>query len=57
MVFEIYTTTMSRKVKLYNIRVCISREPITMELDTGVSLSTIGEEVYPNKLSRHKLSN
>ena len=51
MVFEIYTTTMSRKVKLYNIRVCISREPITVELDPGASLSTIGEEVHPNKLS------
>ena len=50
MVFEIHTFTVSRKVKLYNVRVCIGSEPITMELDTGASLSTIGD-----KLSRYKL--
>ena len=55
MVFEIYTFTVSRKVKPYNVRVCIGSEPITMELDTGASLSTIGEKVYCNKLSRYKL--
>ena len=55
MVFEIYTFTVSRKVKPYNVRVCIGSEPITMELDTGASLSTIGEKVYRDKLSRYKL--
>ena len=55
MVFEIYTFTVSRKVKPYYVRVCIGSEPITMELDTGASLSTIGEKVYRDKLSRYKL--
>ena len=49
--FEIYTFTVIRKVKPYNVRVCIGSEPITMELDTGASLSTIGEKV----ISRNKL--
>ena len=43
------------KVKPYNVRVCIDSEPITMELSTGASLSTIGEKVYRDKLSRYKL--
>ena len=55
MVFEIYTFTVNRKVKPYNVRVCIGSEPITMELDTGASLSTIGEKVNRDKLSRYKL--
>ena len=55
MVFEIYTFNVSRKVKPYNVRVCVDSEPITMELDTGASLSTIGEKVYRDKLSRYKL--
>ena len=55
MVFEIYTFTVSRKVKPYYVRVCIGSEPITMELDTGASLSTIGKKVYRDKLSRYKL--
>ena len=55
MVFEIYTFTVSRKVKPYYVRVCIGSEPITMELDRGASLSTIGEKVYRDKLSRYKL--
>ena len=46
MVSEIYT---------YNVRVCIGSEPITMELDTGASISTISEKVYHDKLSRYKL--
>ena len=53
--FEIYTFTVSRKVKPYNVRVCIGSEPINIELDTGASLSTIGEKVYRDKLSRYKL--
>ena len=55
MVFEIYTFTVSRKVKLYYVRVCIGSEPITMKLNTGASLSTIGKKVYRDKLSRYKL--
>ena len=45
MVFEIYTFTVSRKVKPYYVRVCIGSDPITIELDTGASLSTIGVKV------------
>ena len=44
------------KVKPYNVRVCIGSEPITMELDTGASLSTISEKVYRDKLSHYKVS-
>ena len=44
MVFEVYTFTVSRKVKPYHVRVYIGSEPITMKLDTGASLSTIGEK-------------
>ena len=55
MVFEIYTFTMSRKVKPYYVRVCIGSEPITMKLDTGASLSTFSKKVYRDKLSPYKL--
>ena len=45
MVFEVYTFIVSRKVKPYNVRVCIGSEPITMELDTGASLSTLSLQI------------